>query len=107
MATTLHKSKTRGHINTGWLDSWHTFSFGNYYDPARMNFGALRVLNDDTVNPGMGFDMHGHQNMEIISIPLEGELIHQDSKGNRQVIKRGDVQVMSAGTGISHSEKNR
>jgi quercetin 2,3-dioxygenase len=107
MTTILHKSTTRGHNNTGWLDSWHTFSFGNYYDPARMNFGVLRVLNDDTVNPGMGFGMHSHDNMEIISIPLDGELEHQDDMGNRQIIKKGDVQVMSAGTGISHSEKNK
>ena len=107
MTTTFHKSTTRGHANHGWLDSWHTFSFADYYDPARMKFGALRVLNDDVVGPGMGFGMHPHQNMEIITIPLEGDLEHWDSMGTRQVIKQGDVQVMSAGTGITHSEKNR
>jgi quercetin 2,3-dioxygenase len=107
MTPSLHKSTTRGHANLGWLDSWHTFSFADYYDPARMNFGALRVLNDDIVAPGMGFGMHPHQNIEIISIPLEGELEHKDNMGTRQVIKQGDVQVMSAGIGINHSEKNK
>jgi redox-sensitive bicupin YhaK (pirin superfamily) len=107
MKTALHKSTTRGHANHGWLDSWHTFSFAGYYDPARIHFGALRVLNDDMVAPGMGFGMHPHDNMEIISIPLEGDLEHQDSLGNKQVIRQGDVQVMSAGTGVAHSEKNR
>ncbi len=107
MTTTFHKSTTRGHANHGWLDTWHTFSFAEYYDPARMNFGALRVLNDDTVAPGMGFGKHPHQNMEIITIPLEGDLEHQDSMGTRQIIKQGDIQVMSAGTGVTHSEKNR
>jgi quercetin 2,3-dioxygenase len=106
MNTVLHKAATRGHAAHGWLDSWHTFSFANYYDPARIHFGALRVLNDDTVAPGMGFGKHPHDNMEIISIPLEGSLEHQDSMGNKQVIRQGDVQVMSAGTGIAHSEKN-
>lgn len=106
MKTTLHKSTTRGHANHGWLDSWHTFSFAGYYDPERIHFGALRVLNDDTVAPGMGFGKHPHDNMEIISIPLEGDLEHQDSMGNKQVIKQGDVQIMSAGTGVQHSEKN-
>lgn len=107
MKTIYHKAATRGHANHGWLDSWHTFSFAGYYDPQRMHFGALRVLNDDTVSAGMGFGTHPHDNMEIISIPLLGELEHQDSMGNKQVIKQGDVQVMSAGTGIQHSEKNR
>ena len=107
MKTILHKAATRGHANHGWLDSWHTFSFAGYYDPQRTHFGALRVLNDDTVSAGMGFGTHPHDNMEIISIPLLGELEHQDSMGNKQVIKQGDVQVMSAGTGIQHSEKNR
>ncbi|HEY1113146.1 MAG TPA: pirin family protein [Chitinophagaceae bacterium] len=107
MNTTLHKSTTRGHANHGWLDSWHSFSFASYYDPGRMHFGALRVLNDDTVAPGRGFGMHPHDNMEIISLPLEGDLEHEDSLGNKQVIRQGDVQVMSAGTGVAHSEKNR
>jgi quercetin 2,3-dioxygenase len=106
MKTILHKAATRGHASHGWLDSWHTFSFANYYDPERIHFGALRVLNDDTVAPGMGFGKHPHDNMEIISIPLQGDLEHQDSMGNKQVIREGDVQVMSAGTGIAHSEKN-
>jgi quercetin 2,3-dioxygenase len=107
MDAVLHKANTRGHANHGWLDSWHTFSFAGYYDPTRVHFGALRVLNDDTVAPGMGFGKHPHDNMEIISIPLEGDLEHQDSMGNKQVIRQGDVQVMSAGTGITHSEKNK
>lgn len=107
MQTVLHKAATRGHANHGWLDSWHSFSFGTYYDPNRVHFGALRVLNDDTVVGGAGFGKHPHDNMEIISIPLEGELEHADSMGNVQVIQKGDVQVMSAGTGVLHSEKNR
>lgn len=106
MKTILHKAATRGHANHGWLDTWHTFSFGNYHDPNRMHFGALRVLNDDTVNPGAGFGRHDHQNMEIITIPLKGELEHEDNMGNRGIIRPGDVQVMSAGKGIVHSEKN-
>lgn len=107
MKTILHKSTTRGHANHGWLDSWHSFSFASYYDKERMHFGALRVLNDDTVAPGMGFGKHSHDNMEIISIPLDGELEHEDNMGHKQVITKGDVQVMSAGKGIIHSEKNR
>ena len=103
----LRKAKERGHANHGWLDSYFTFSFAEYYDPDRIQFGALRVLNDDTVDPGMGFGMHPHNNMEIISIPLEGDLEHKDSMGNVAVIRHGDVQVMSAGTGIRHSEYNR
>lgn len=107
MKTVIHKAATRGHANHGWLDSWHTFSFAGYYDPQRVHFGALRVLNDDTVVGGMGFGAHPHDNMEIISIPTSGDLEHKDSMGNVQVIRQGDVQVMSAGTGIQHSEKNK
>jgi redox-sensitive bicupin YhaK (pirin superfamily) len=105
--TTLHKAETRGHANHGWLNSYHTFSFANYYNPERMHFGALRVLNDDTVDAGMGFGTHPHDNMEIISIPLEGDLEHKDSMNNIAVIKNGDIQIMSAGTGIYHSEYNK
>lgn len=107
MNTVLHKANSRGHANHGWLNSYHTFSFANYYNPERMHFGALRVLNDDTVDAGMGFGTHPHDNMEIISIPLEGDLEHKDSMGNTTVIKHGDIQVMSAGTGIRHSEYNK
>lgn len=107
MNTVLHKANTRGHANHGWLDSHHTFSFANYHNPERMHFGVLRVLNDDRVEAGMGFGTHPHDNMEIISIPLEGDLEHKDSMGNVAVIKQGDVQVMSAGTGIYHSEYNK
>ncbi|RTY87514.1 pirin family protein [Flavobacterium sp. GT3R68] len=103
----VHKADTRGKANHGWLNSYHTFSFANYHDPERMSFGVLRVLNDDTVSQGMGFGAHPHDNMEIISIPLDGDLEHQDSMGNKTVIKKGDVQIMSAGTGIKHSEYNK
>ena len=107
MKSVLHKSASRGHANHGWLDSKHTFSFANYHNPERMHFGVLRVLNDDQVAPGMGFGKHPHDNMEIISIPLSGDLEHEDSMGNKAVIKQGDIQAMSAGTGIFHSEYNK
>lgn len=103
----LHKADTRGNADHGWLKSKHTFSFANYYNPDRMHFGVLRVLNDDSVEGGMGFGTHPHDNMEIISIPLEGDLQHKDSMNNVAVIKSGDIQVMSAGTGIYHSEYNK
>jgi hypothetical protein len=107
MATTvLHKADTRGHADHGWLNAYHSFSFASWSNPQRMQFGALRVLNDDTVAAGMGFGTHPHDNMEIITIPLEGDLAHKDSMGNTEVIRNGDVQVMSAGTGVKHSEFN-
>lgn len=106
MNTILHKAATRGHNSFGWLNSYHSFSFGHYHDPERMHFGALRVLNDDTVAAGMGFGKHPHDNMEIVSIPLEGDLHHSDSTGRNEIIRQHDVQIMSAGSGIAHSEMN-
>ena len=102
----LIKADRRGHADHGWLKANHSFSFANYYNPERMHFGVLRVLNDDFIAPGMGFGTHPHENMEIITIPLEGDLEHKDSMGHAEVIKMGDVQVMSAGTGVYHSEYN-
>ena len=107
MKTVLHTSESRGHANHGWLDTHHTFSFADYYDPERVQFGMLRVLNDDRVAAGEGFGTHPHDNMEIISIPLFGDLEHKDSMGNHGVISTGEIQVMSAGTGITHSEFNK
>lgn len=106
MNTVLHKANTRGTANHGWLEAKHSFSFANYHNPDRMNFGVLRVLNDDRIAAAKGFGMHPHDNMEIITIPLDGDLEHRDSMGNGAVIRHGDVQVMSAGTGIRHSEFN-
>ncbi|MFD2035397.1 pirin family protein [Belliella marina] len=106
MNTILHKADTRGEANFGWLHSRHSFSFANYYNPERLNFGVLLVLNDDSVSGNMGFGTHPHSDMEIISIPLEGDLKHKDNMGNETVIKSGDIQVMSAGTGVMHSEYN-
>ena len=106
MKTTIHTANSRGHADHGWLNAYHSFSFASWYNPERVQFGALRVLNDDTVAAGMGFGTHPHDNMEIITIPLEGDLAHKDSMGNTAIIKTGDVQVMSAGTGIQHSEFN-
>jgi quercetin 2,3-dioxygenase len=104
--TVLHKANTRGNANHGWLNAYHSFSFASWHNPERVQFGVLRVLNDDTIAAGMGFGEHGHDNMEIITLPLEGDLAHKDSMGNAEIIKTGDIQVMSAGTGIRHSEFN-
>ena len=106
MQTILHLAADRKKVNFGWLNSYHSFSFGNYYDAAKTNFGALRVLNDDTINGGTGFGKHPHDNMEIISIPLKGALQHEDTTGTKAIIKANDVQIMSAGTGLQHAEKN-
>ncbi len=106
MKTVLDRSTTRGYADHGWVKSHHTFSFAGYQNPKRMNFGMLRVLNDDVVQPKMGFGTHPHQNMEIISIPLKGALSHKDSMGNKRAIEVDEVQVMSAGTGLTHSEFN-
>ncbi len=106
MEKVLHPADARGYNNLGWLKSWHSFSFGEFYDPAKVHFGALRVVNDDYVSPSMGFGMHPHDNMEIITIILDGQLEHKDSMGNKGLIHAGEVQVMSAGTGIRHSEYN-
>lgn len=107
MRKVIHKANSRGHANHGWLDSHHTFSFANYYNSERMHFGVLRVLNDDRVAAGAGFGKHPHENMEIVSIPLAGDLEHEDNMGNKKVIREGDIQVMSAGTGVVHSEYNK
>ena len=106
MNTVIHKAETRGKANHGWLNSHHTFSFANYHNPERMNFGVLRVLNDDLVEAKTGFEMHPHENMEIISYIVDGEITHKDSMGNSETLKRGEVQYLSAGDGIYHSEKN-
>ncbi|NDW19499.1 pirin family protein [Dysgonomonas sp. 216] len=106
MKTELYAAASRGHKNHGWLDTYHTFSFATYYNPDRVHFGALRVINDDVVEAGQGFGTHPHDNMEIVSIPLYGDLEHRDSMGHTSVISAGEVQVMSAGTGLMHSEYN-
>ena len=106
MKTILHKAESRGFFDHGWLKTHHTFSFADYYNPQRIHFGALRVLNDDWIEGGTGFDLHPHKNMEVISIPLKGDLEHQDSLKHKDTIKEGEIQVMSAGTGIFHSEMN-
>jgi redox-sensitive bicupin YhaK (pirin superfamily) len=106
MNTVFHSASSRGQANHGWLNAKHSFSFASWYNPDRIHFGALRVLNDDEVSAGMGFGMHPHDNMEIITIPLEGAIQHKDSMGNTAVVEAGEIQIMSAGTGILHSEFN-
>jgi quercetin 2,3-dioxygenase len=106
MKTIFYPANERGHVNLGWLESFHSFSFGQYHDPQKIHFGALRVVNDDSIAGGGGFGTHPHDNMEIVTIPLEGKLSHKDSTGNEGIIFKGDVQIMSAGTGIRHSEYN-
>ena len=106
MTNIFHPAPERGHVDFGWLDSHHSFSFGNWYNGEKVHFGALRVLNDDIVKGGNGFDSHPHENMEIISIPLKGALAHKDSTGIEGILGTGDVQIMSAGSGIRHSEYN-
>lgn len=106
MKKTIHRADTRGHADHGWLNAHHSFSFANYYNPERIRFGTLRVLNDDIVQPGEGFGTHPHDNMEIVTIPLKGELAHKDSTGNKEVIRPNEVQIMSAGSGLTHSEFN-
>ncbi len=106
MKTTLHKADSRGYVDHGWLKTYHTFSFASYYEPSRVRFGLLRVLNDDIIEGGMGFGTHPHDNMEIVTIPLEGTLAHKDSMGTKQTLKPGEIQIMSAGSGLTHSEFN-
>jgi len=106
MKKTIHRADSRGHADHGWLNAHHSFSFANYYNPERIRFGTLRVLNDDIVQPGEGFGTHPHDNMEIVTIPLRGELAHKDSTGNKEVIRPNEVQIMSAGSGLTHSEFN-
>lgn len=106
MKTIIHRATERGHANHGWLNAYHSFSFAQYHDPNKVHFGLLRVLNDDTVAPGKGFGMHPHDNMEIVTIPLKGQLEHKDSMGNIGVIRPNEIQAMSAGSGIMHSEYN-
>lgn len=106
MKTVFHPSDSRGYANHGWLEARHSFSFASWFQPDRLHFGALRVLNDDIIQGGMGFGTHPHDNMEIVTIPLKGDLEHKDSMGNSAVIREGDIQVMSAGTGVQHSEYN-
>ncbi len=106
MKKIVHRASERGHANHGWLNAYHSFSFANYYDPSKVHFGLLRVLNDDTIGPGTGFGTHPHDNMEIVTIPLKGTLEHKDSMGNIGVIRPNEIQAMSAGSGLMHSEYN-